>query len=76
MCGAIPIVEETCSTYDGFQFYDLGDQELMWSPEMAEHNYSLCLNRLTVPHTDLNAEISSLLENVASGASAGAGGVP
>ncbi len=76
LCGAVPIVEEKCSAYDGFQFYDLGDHELMRSPEMVEHNYSLCLSRLTVTHTDLDAEISSLLENMASGASAGPGGVP
>ena len=64
MCGAIPVVEESCPAYQGFIFYHMTDNatELRWSERSAEHNYSLARARLTIDRNSLNAEIASLLE--------------
>lgn len=67
MCGAIPIIEDYCSLYDGFRFKTIEEpiQKMKWSQEDAEHNYNLCQSRLTIPMDILQAEIANLLsENV------------
>ncbi|MEB3339825.1 hypothetical protein [Okeania sp.] len=63
MCGAIPIVEEYCSVYDGFRFKTTEEMKnnLNWSIEDAEHNYNTCLQRLTIPLESLQEEIGRLL---------------
>lgn len=62
MCGAIPIVEETCPAYDGFRFRTMGAEAsgLEWSEEDARHNYALCRARLTAQTAALNAEIERM----------------
>lgn len=62
MCGAIPIVEETCPSYDGFIFYNMKDEmsNLEWSQKILDHNYNLCLERLTISE----AEIERILEDL------------
>ena len=50
MCGAIPIVEESCTAYNGFKFYYMKDSmsNIAWSPEIAIYNFNLCMERLTL----------------------------
>lgn len=62
LCGAIPIVQEPCAAYDGFKFLSLTEPALsvQWSTEIAEHNYTLAVNRLTVPRDDLVRELQLL----------------
>jgi len=50
MCGAIPIVEESCPSYNGFKYYNMADNlnELNWSKEIIEFNFNLCIERLTL----------------------------
>lgn len=63
MCGAIPIVEEPCALYANFRFRDINTptRDLSWSREDAEHNFSACLNLLTVPTPILEREVLQLL---------------
>jgi len=64
LCGAIPIVEESCPAYEGFRFHAFADdaRPLVWSPEAAEANFALACNRLTVPLAELDAEVQRLLD--------------
>jgi hypothetical protein len=63
MCGAIPLVEEPCALYESFRFRDLNapTRDLSWSRDDAEHNFSVCLNLLTVPTPLLEREVQQLL---------------
>lgn len=63
MCGAIPIVEESCPAYEGFSYRTIKENfnQMIWSQEEAEYNYQLCLERLTVPTTVLEDEIERLI---------------
>jgi hypothetical protein len=62
LCGAVPVVEETCPAYEGFQFFTLRQPvaELRRTEEMAAHNFALCRERLTVPRAALDAELARL----------------
>jgi hypothetical protein len=60
MCGAVPIVEQSCELYEGFHYYTMADHDYVWSIEKAEHNYQLCAQQLTVPKADLNDELTRL----------------
>ena len=62
LCGAIPIVEQSCHAYKGFRFLHLHDspQDIEWSQEDAEHNFKLCVERITLPIDVLNKEIKKL----------------
>ncbi|MDX2098792.1 MAG: exostosin family protein [Leptolyngbyaceae cyanobacterium bins.59] len=64
LCGAIPIIENTCSSYDGFEFFSMQDpiDRLVYSPEMAERNFEKAVERLTLPMDELNAELTRLLQ--------------
>ena len=64
LCGAIPIVEKDCSAYDGFRFLSFHDQvaDLKWAKEDAEHNFKACVEKLTVPATIVNDEITDILK--------------
>lgn len=64
MCGAIPIVEEGCAHYAGFEYRSMseGRDARPWSEEAAMHNYRLCRERLTVPLPALESEIQSWLD--------------
>lgn len=63
MCGAIPVVESSCPPYEGFQFFTMQQSisALQWTEEMAEHNFRLCRERLTIPRQQLDEEIGRLL---------------
>ena len=59
LCGAIPIIESHCSAYDGFRFKYMTDdaKSFIWSKEDAEHNYILCLERITIDPELLKAAL-------------------
>jgi hypothetical protein len=63
MCGAIPIVEASCSSYNGFRYFTMDDPlaDIRWSSEIAEHNFNACLELLTISREALNEEISQIL---------------
>lgn len=60
LCGAIPIVEMNYCAYKGFRFYLMSDKskDLIWCLEDAEYNYNLCLEKVTIPLTRLNSELT------------------
>lgn len=61
LCGAIPIAEQACAAFDGFE-YELmsGDARgFAWSADIAERNFAHAIRRLTVPLNGLNAELKS-----------------
>lgn len=49
LCGAIPLVEESCPLYDGFKYYNMNEynETLVYSEEVALHNFSLLVERTT-----------------------------
>ena len=59
MCGAIPVVENTCPHYDGFVHYAMKDdpRNYRWSLETAIHNFNLCREKLTIPPHLLTEEL-------------------
>ena len=59
MCGAIPVVENTCPHYEGFIYYAMKEDpgNHRWSLEAAMHNFNLCRERLTIPHHLLTEEL-------------------
>ena len=63
MCGAIPIIEKSCSAYEGFRFFTMNDSidSLKWSEEDVNYNFQLCFKRLTVSSEELNEEIGKIL---------------
>jgi hypothetical protein len=63
LCGAIPIVEETCPAYTGFHFHTFADaaRTLVWNEAIAAANFDLARARLTVPLAELDAEVRHLL---------------
>jgi hypothetical protein len=63
MCGAIPLVEEPCALYTSFRCQDINTptRDLTWSRDDIEHNFSVCLNLLTVPTPLLEREVHQLL---------------
>lgn len=63
LCGAIPVVQNTSDVYEGFMFRRMNEPlgTLKWSRDIAEHNFALALERLTVPHDELRAEVARLL---------------
>ena len=64
LCGAIPIIEENCPAFEGFQFKSFSDpaETLHWSEEIAEANYKLCVERLTVEEGEIENALSRLLK--------------
>jgi hypothetical protein len=63
LCGAIPVIENTCPSYDGFECFTMAEatDRLVYSPEMAERNYAKAVERLTLPLDQLNAELARLI---------------
>lgn len=66
MCGAIPIVQNECSLYDGYRYYTMDDalREMEWNYSDALHNQELCRERMTIPPDRLNAEIGRLVDQI------------
>jgi len=63
LCGAIPVVEESCRAYQGFRYHTMQEsaKKLVWSEDVAIYNYSLCLDRITVPVEVLSQELSKII---------------
>ena len=66
MCGAIPIVEESCPSYQGFKYYSMNDDinNLNWDEEIINFNYNLCLKRLTLSNEEgklIESKINQLM---------------
>ncbi|WP_417608086.1 exostosin domain-containing protein [Owenweeksia hongkongensis] len=63
LCGAIPIIEESCPEYEGFRYYKMSDdaRKFKWSQENAEYNYKVCLDRITIDIKELNQELQLIL---------------
>ncbi|MGB8698408.1 MAG: hypothetical protein WCD18_03240 [Thermosynechococcaceae cyanobacterium] len=64
LCGAIPLIENECDLYEGFQYYSMQDpiEKLIYSPEMAEHNYQRAWQFLTLEPAELNYIIQTTLD--------------
>ena len=56
MCGAIPIVEQSCDIYDGFKFYRMSDSRLSYTynNDIIEYNFNLLLDRITLSDSEIN----------------------
>jgi hypothetical protein len=67
LCGAIPVIENSCPAYEGFRFRTMREPlgSLVWSREDAEANFDLALKRLTVDPAALRGEVSALLRHAA-----------
>lgn len=63
ICGAIPVIEESCAAYEGYRVRQMSDPigALEWSRADAEHNFALARERLTVAPEVLRAEVLGLL---------------
>lgn len=66
LCGAIPVVENTCDLYDGFEYFSMNDpiERLVYSDEMAKHNFLKAQQMLTVPLEHLNQCLTETLERI------------
>ncbi|GGE32100.1 hypothetical protein GCM10007276_06650 [Agaricicola taiwanensis] len=64
LCGAIPVVEEPCSAYDGFRYLSMSDPiaNFDWRQDDADFNYQLLLERTTIDSDELRAEVLRLLK--------------
>lgn len=68
MCGAIPVVQESCDAYNGFKFYlmEEGNKDLQYDLKMVNHNFELLIERLTISESETEAlknEIIQLAKN-------------
>lgn len=63
LCGAVPIVENNCDAYDGFKFYFFKNKldELIYDQEIINHNFNLCLKKITISNEILKREIRDIL---------------
>lgn len=62
MCGAIPVIENYSSAYEGFYFKTLEEPviEMKWSKKQAEYNFNLCRQHLTISMNELNTELDKI----------------
>ena len=65
ICGAIPVVENTCSLYEDFEHFSMKDptEKLFYSQEIAERNFHRVESKFAFKKVDLNNQISSLLNS-------------
>jgi hypothetical protein len=64
LCGAIPIVEETCEAYKGFIFIMMNENmgnNYIWDKNIAEYNYNLCCKRISIPISVINKTLKNLI---------------
>ena len=63
LCGAIPIIEESCEAYDDFFYYKIEDkyENLKWDMDKVHSNYKKCSKRVSVPLDKINNEIDKLM---------------
>ncbi len=61
MCGAIPLIEEKCDSYDGFRYSLMTEDanSLVWSEEDALFNYDKCMELLTYPAGFVQSQLSN-----------------
>lgn len=66
LCGAIPIVEESCEIYSGYKYKRMTDDidTYVWSEEDAKYNYNLIVERMTFNLDELNNEIEFMIKNL------------
>ena len=62
LCGAIPVVENHSPSYKGFKYYTMGDElsNLLWSKEIADYNFKLCIERITLSEEDISSIINEI----------------
>jgi hypothetical protein len=72
LCGAVPIVEEPSPLYDGFRYRLMSDARggEPWPAGDAEHNFRTCAERIVVPASELNRELTRLVAAASAGVSA------
>jgi len=65
ICGTIPIVENTCSLYEDFEYFSMQDpiENLVYSREMAERNFQRVEERFTFKLPELNSQIDDLIRS-------------
>jgi hypothetical protein len=65
LCGAIPVVQESCPAYHGFKFLVMSPDNISaeWSKDVAQHNYELCIDRVTLPLDQLSEELELSLQS-------------
>lgn len=63
MCGAVPIVEQPCPLYAGFEYRGMDEpfETTSWSPGAAARNFSRVSEMLTVPKAELQPAVEELL---------------
>ncbi|SOC78588.1 Exostosin family protein [Salinimicrobium sediminis] len=63
LCGAIPVVEETCEAYIGFTYFSFNDpiEEMNWDQKIVDENFKLCLERITVAPEISKRELEKIL---------------
>ncbi len=63
LCGAIPVVQDDCTLYEGFRYFRMSDDvdTLKWKLYDALYNYELCLERITMSIDQQQAVIDSVV---------------
>lgn len=61
MCGAIPVIEDTCDIYEGFRFLTMKDDlsNAQWSEEDALYNLALFSERFTIDSSEYIKELKN-----------------
>ncbi len=64
LCGAIPIVEKHSPAYTGFKYYTMDEKlsNLLWSKEIAEYNFKLCIERITLSEEDSSSILNEIIQ--------------
>jgi hypothetical protein len=63
LCGSVPVVQSESPAYDGYHYKLMSDLRSTHSvdPELLEHNFALCVERMTIPLEELNSAIRRAL---------------
>lgn len=74
LCGAIPIAEQPCAAYEGFEYHLMNEdaKALQWSEQIAEHNFAHAVKRLTVPRDEMQMALENELSRAGRGCDANA----
>lgn len=56
LCGAVPVVEESCDAYEGFTYHEMSQDpsSLNYDPDVVAANHRLAVERLTVASDELH----------------------
>lgn len=65
ICGAIPIIENSCELYEGFEYFSMKDpiEELIYVEEVAARNFQKLQREFTFRKEDLNNQIEALIRS-------------